>query len=158
MQDSQRPIEELDLSFMLRTVMAARGLTVQDMADMAGVSKSAMEKYLAGPSSPRAVAVASLSRALGLSADTLMFGEIDPNVELAYELAFRELASLVEDLKTDPALAPKFAALEPGNEAFAAFVRNVAFERAGMFKRRFNADRRSAHAATILPPETTVKR
>lgn len=150
MNDSQQPLEELDLSFVLRTVMAARGLNVQNMADMAGVSKSAMEKYLAGPSSPRAVAIASLAKGLGISADSLMFGEIDPHIERAYELAFREIATLIEDLKSDPVLGPRFAALAPGSEAFAAFVRNLAFERAGQFRRAFNAERRDAHFHRVV--------
>jgi transcriptional regulator with XRE-family HTH domain len=130
---------------MLRTIMAARGLSVGQMADLAGVSKSAMEKYLAGPSSPRATAIASLSRALGLSADTIMFGELDPHIELAYELVFRAFADLVRDLKTSPGLAQQFSDLEPRSEAFAAFLRDIAFERAGKFKRQFNADRRFEH-------------
>jgi transcriptional regulator with XRE-family HTH domain len=153
--DSQRPLEELDLSFILRTIMATRGLTVQNMADLAGVSKSAMEKYLAGPSSPRAVAIASLSKGLGLSADTLLFGVIDQHIELAYQIAFREMASLIEDLKTDPTISSQVSRLEPGSEAFSAFVRNLAFERAGQLKRQFNVDRRDRLVATILPPFTS---
>ena len=155
MSDSQQPLEELDLSFTLRTIMAARGLTVQNMADMAGVSKSAMEKYLAGPSSPRAVSIASLSKSLGLSADTLLFGEIDQHVERAYQIAFREIASLIEDLKADPILSPQFSRLELGSEAFSAFVRNLAFERAGQLRRQFNAERRDGLVASILPPFTS---
>lgn len=150
MNDSQQPLEELDLSFMLRSVMAVRGLTVQNMADMAGVSKSAMEKYLAGPSSPRAVAVASLARGLGISADTLMFGQIDRNVDLAYELAFREIAVLIEDLKSNPDVAPHFMGLEFASPAFAAFVRNLAFERAVHFRSVFQAERMDAHLTAML--------
>jgi hypothetical protein len=83
-----------------------------------------------------------------------MFGEMDNNVELAYQLAFRQIASLIEDLKGDPVLGPQFAESEPGSEAFAALVRNIAFERAGQFRRLFNADRRDLHLATILPPSS----
>lgn len=141
MSDSQHPISTLDLSFLLRTTMAARGLSVSEMAQMAGVSKSTMEKYLAGPSSPRATAIASLSKALGLSADTLMFGEIDANVELAYQLAFKAFADLLEDLKSDPDLSVEFASLDAGTKAFSDFVRDTAFGQAGLFKSQFNSDR-----------------
>lgn len=149
MEQRQQALETLDLSFMLRTIMAARGLTVSQLAEMAGVSKSAMEKYLSGPSSPRAVTIANLSRELKLSADLLMFGEIDPHVEIAYELAFKAFANLIDDLKNDQALAVEFAQLEPGSKAFADFVRDLAFVRAGLFKRSFNADRRDEHFRAV---------
>ncbi len=141
----QEPIQVLDMSFVLRTTMAARGLSVAEMAKLAGVSKSAMEKYLSGPSSPRAVAVASLSRALGLSADTIMFGELDGHAELAHQLAFQAFARLLKDLKSDADLSSAFANVSPGTDEFADFVRNVSFERAGQFKREFDGDRREAH-------------
>ena len=149
MGSDQPPIESLDLSSLLHTIMAARNLTVSDMARMSGVSKSSMEKYLAGPSSPRAISIASLSRALGLSADTILFGVLDSKVELAYELAFRAFASLIEDLKDEAKLGTEFNGLTAGTEAFSEFVRNAAFERARRFKREFNAERREAHMTVI---------
>lgn len=149
MLGDQQPIKTLDLSFLLRTIMAARDLTVNEMAKMAGVSKSAMEKYLAGPSSPRATVIASLSKALGLSADTIMFGALDPDLERAYQLAFQAFASLIEDLKLNEILAMSFGELTPGTEAFAEFVRNTAFDRAGSFKRAFNAKQRDGLFVSI---------
>ena len=59
MSGDQSAYETLDLSERLRTVMAQYKLSVSELAEHAGVSKSAMEKYLAGPSSPRATAIAS---------------------------------------------------------------------------------------------------
>lgn len=149
MIQEQQPLEALDLSYMLRSIMAVRGLTVAQLAEMAGVSKSAMEKYLAGPSSPRAVTIANLSRSLKLSADMLMFGEIDPHVEVAYQLAFKAFANLIEDLKSHESLAAEFSALDPGSKQFSDFVRDLAFERAGQFKRAFNADRRDEHFSIL---------
>ena len=145
MMPGQLPLETLNISHMLRSIMVVRGLTVSELADMAGVSKSAMEKYLAGPSSPRAVAIANLSLSLKLSADMLMFGELDPHVEVAYQLAFKAFAKLIEDLKSHEALAAEFATLDPKSKQFSDFVRDLAFERAGQFKRTFNADRRDEH-------------
>ena len=75
----------------------------------------------------------------------MLFGEIDPHIELAYELAFREMATLLKELKSDADLAPQFASLEVGSEEFADFVRNVAFDHAGRFRRAFNAGRRDKH-------------
>lgn len=149
MARDQQPVEKLDLSAMLHTILAARDLTVGELASIAGVSKSAMEKYLAGPSSPRAVAVANLATGLGLSADTILFGEIDPHVEEAYQLAFRAFAELVKDLKADGGLAAKFSANDSDSVAFGDFVRDVAFERAGQFKRALNAPRHGDDPSSV---------
>lgn len=82
-EDAQARITELDISERLRLMMRERKLTVAGMAQAAGVSKSAMEKYLAGPpgpSSPRATAVASVCQELSASANLLLF--TTPNDEL----------------------------------------------------------------------------
>ncbi len=141
MSTEQHALETLDLSFILRTTMAARGLTVSQLAGMAGVSQSAMEKYLAGPSSPRAVTIANLSWELKLSADLLMFGEIDPHVELAFQLAFKAFANLIEDLKRDPSLAYEFSRHDSDSKEFSEFARDLAFMRAADFRKSFSATR-----------------
>lgn len=141
MSDGQKPFETIDMSFILRTIMAARGLNVSEMAEMAGVSISAMEKYLKGPSSPRAVAVASLSRSLSISADTNMFGEINGQTELAYRHALQTLAGLIKDLKTNPELFKSFLTADAKSDEFSELVRNLAFEKAGSFRREFSQDR-----------------
>lgn len=82
------------------------------------------------------------------STDTNFFGS-------GYQTAFRDMTSLIEDLKTDPTTGSLFSRLKPGSEAFSAFVRNLAFERAGQLKRRFNAERREGLVATFLPPFTS---
>lgn len=74
-KSSQGPLHELDISVRLRALMREHGLTVSKLSEIAGVSKSAMEKYLAGPSSPRATAVASICKQLETSADWLLFGK-----------------------------------------------------------------------------------
>lgn len=135
-------METLDVSYMLRNIMAARNLTVSEMAAMAGVSKSAMEKYLAGPSSPRAVAIASLAKALDISADTILFGEIDANVELAFDHAFKAFVALLNDLKEDEQLLSKFMESEAGSADFSRFSHELAFERAKLFRKAFQANSR----------------
>ena len=112
-----------------------------------------MEKYRAGSRSRRAVATACHAKGLGLSADTLLFGEIDSHSDLACQRAFREIASLTEDLKIKSVIGPQFGHLKPESEAFSAFVRHVAFERAGQFKCCLNAKRRGDLLATMLPPD-----
>lgn len=68
----------IDLSDRLRQVMRECGMTVAELAEAAGVSKSAMEKYLAGPSSPRAQVIARLCLKTGVTADWLLLGHDDP--------------------------------------------------------------------------------
>lgn len=70
---------DLDISERLRALMRDHKLTVAEMAKVAGVSKSAMEKYLAGPSSPRAAAIVEICEKLATSADWLLLGQ--PNEE-----------------------------------------------------------------------------
>jgi transcriptional regulator with XRE-family HTH domain len=134
MSTEQEPIEKVDISFVLKTVMAANDLSVSEIAKLAGVSKSTMEKYLSGPSSPRAVALASLSNSLGIAVDTLLFGELDGQTEAAHQLAFRAFVKLLKDLKTEPDLRVQFSDLEAGTEEFEEFVRNTAFMCASKFK------------------------
>lgn len=141
MQDIKKPFETLDLSFTLRTTMVANNLSVSEMAEIAGVSKSAMEKYLAGPSSPKAVAIASISKALGISTDTLIFGELDGNIENAYQHAFRAFAELIKALKSDPEFSDLFAHFEYGSDEFSDFVRNVAFDHASKFKHSLRSEK-----------------
>ncbi|RBO54521.1 hypothetical protein DSD19_03825 [Rhodovulum sp. BSW8] len=142
MTAEQERYETIDISKTLRSIMAVRRLTVSDMARMAGVSKRAMDNYLAGPSKPRATAIASLAKALELSADTILFGELDVNGEAAYQAAFNTFVKLMRDLKSDPDLSKRFLDFEPGSEAFNDFVMSLAFERAGAFRRQFAATRR----------------
>lgn len=49
MVEKQATPIELDISHRLRLLMMNHRLTVGEMAEHARVSKSAMEKYLAGP-------------------------------------------------------------------------------------------------------------
>lgn len=150
MKSEQQPLEALDISHQLRTIMAARGLTVHDLATMAGVSKSTMEKYLAGPSSPRLVAVASISKALEISLDTIVFGEFDAHVELARQLAFKGFANMLNDLKENPELMERFLGAERHSDEFADFVRNLAYEKSGQFSRSFAAERRDTGFGPVL--------
>lgn len=140
----------MDLSFTLRTIMAARGLSVAEMADMAGVSKSAMEKYLKGPSSPRAIAIASLAKGLGMSADTIMFGELDATVELVYKLSFDAFADLIKDLKNASDLSARFRELAHGTDDFDRFIRDLAYERAVAFRSDYNIKRREKQMNIVM--------
>ena len=132
----------VDLSLVLRQFMVNRRMTIADMAAAAGVSKSAMEKYLAGPSSPRLVSIIALARALDTSLDRLVFGEIDPHEEAVYALSFQQLMALLQELKGGGDIARQFASLDPESKEFADFARNLAHERAVDTRRRFAADRR----------------
>lgn len=130
MAAKQVSFDELDLSAQLRLVMATERLNVTQMAAAAGVSKSAMEKYLAGPSSPRATAVASLCANLGLSIEWLLFGYSDNDRLRVRDFALNAIVGLLHDLKNDPALSAKFAALDGASKDFATFSLDVASGRA----------------------------
>jgi len=141
----QGALSEVDISTRLRQIMAVRRMSVSDLAIAAGVSKSAMEKYLAGPSSPRLVTLISLSKALKLSLDMLVYGEIDPHEELLYGIAFQQFTSVISDLKTDPSIARPFLELDAGSKAFSDFVRDLAYQRAVLTRATFAAERREEH-------------
>jgi transcriptional regulator with XRE-family HTH domain len=64
--------------------MLSHKMSVSELATIAGVSKSAMEKYLAGPSSPRAVALVNISNALKISLDWLIAGQTTHDVQVEY--------------------------------------------------------------------------
>jgi transcriptional regulator with XRE-family HTH domain len=130
MPSKQVAFDDLDLSDRLRLVMTVEKLTVSELAQAAGVSKSAMEKYLAGPSSPRATAIASLCANLGLSVEWLMFGYSDNDRLRIRDLAVGTLFQLLQDLKTKPELRSEFDRLEAGSRAFTTFALSVASERA----------------------------
>lgn len=72
---SQDKKSEIDVSVRLRELMREHKLSVSQIASIAGVSKSAMEKYLAGPSSPRATAMVAICEQLDTSADWLLLGK-----------------------------------------------------------------------------------
>lgn len=132
----------VDLSILLRQFMVSHRMSVADMAAAAGVSKSAMEKYLAGPSSPRLVSMISLARALDTTLDRLVFGEGDPHEELVYALSFQQLMALLQELKGGGDIARRFASLDLASKEFADFARTLAHERAVDARRCFAAERR----------------
>ncbi|MFC3059410.1 helix-turn-helix domain-containing protein [Paenirhodobacter populi] len=90
--------ETLDLSDRLRFLMVSYKLSVSEMADAAGVSKSAMEKYLAGPSSPRATSIVALCVNLGINAEWLLFGQADEDLTRVRDFALDAFMNLIEDL------------------------------------------------------------
>ncbi|MFC2967056.1 helix-turn-helix domain-containing protein [Acidimangrovimonas pyrenivorans] len=122
--------KELDISDRLRMLMTHEKMTVADVAAAAGVSKSAMEKYLAGPSSPRAIAIASLCTSLGVSVEWLLFGEGDDDRLKNRDLATRVVFQLLQDLKSPGPMRDQFEQSEPGSPEFNAFAFSLATERA----------------------------
>lgn len=141
MTRAQAAFETLDLSDRLRLLMASHKLTVGEMAEKAGVSKSAMEKYLAGPSSPRAASVASICAALNVDADWLLLGRESDLFNLQ-SIAFGEMLRLLEDLKRDKELSETYQRLELGSQEWRAFVLEVALERAVEVRNTFTKRRR----------------
>lgn len=146
MPRAQASFETLDLSDRLRLLMSAHKLTISEMAEKAGVSKSAMEKYLAGPSSPRATAIASICSALNVDADWLLLGR-ESDLFTLQSLAFGEIFTLLEDLKRDGKLSDEFHRLDLGSLAWREFARELGLARAVELRNTF--DKRRQHDAEI---------
>ena len=130
LSDEQTPLDAVDISHHLRMIMAQRKLTVTDMASLAGVSKSAMEKYLAGPSSPRATAIASLAQALGIKADFILFGEFDLDRNVILNEAQKAFFELIEALKVDASLYASFVGLDRSSKAWRDFIWGLSYQKA----------------------------
>jgi len=94
MQGDQAKTENLDISERLRFLMSQHKLTVAELASRAGVSKSAMEKYLAGPSSPRATTVVTICKQFGVTSDWLLF----PGMVQEYAAFRDEVSGVIIDL------------------------------------------------------------
>lgn len=139
----QASFESLDISRWLRLLMVNHRLGVKDLADMAGVSKSAMEKYLAGPSSPRATAIASLARRLNVPADFILFGELKIEEALLFEEAHLAMTRFLRDLFT----AEELSGLEVGSKDWMSKAEMLAFDRAWRFRSSFLRELESAKRA-----------
>ena len=144
MNGKQVTFEVLDLSAQLRMVMATERLTVSQLADAAGVSKSAMEKYLAGPSSPRATAIASLCANLGLNPEWLLFGYNENDWRRVRDFAFRAFVDLLHDMKADASLSAEFAALDASSKDFRTFAIDVSTMRAETLADKVRAARQAS--------------
>lgn len=130
MAGTQSAISELDVSQRLRHLMTEHKLNVSDMAQVAGVSKSAMEKYLAGPSSPRATAIASICFALNVNAHWLLFGKPEQELHMFRQAVSNSVGSLLNDLKQQDDLADKFSSLVQGSKDWRLFVWQLSDDRA----------------------------
>lgn len=146
MSSEQVVFRDLDISEQLRVVMAMENLTVAEMAAAAGVSKSAMEKYLAGPSSPRAAALASLCANLGLSMEWLLFGYSENDRTRVRDLSVRAFFQIMHDLKGLGPLSEKFNSLELGTREFNQFALSTAADRAEGLAEGLWAHRRKSMA------------
>lgn len=126
---AQDKITELDISERLRFLMREHKLSVSDIASVAGVSKSAMEKYLAGPSSPRATAIASICSELGANAHWLLFGTPDDDLRIIQSVVDDVLVDLLNELKQGGEVAEPFARNEFGTRDWRMFTWELADQR-----------------------------
>ena len=131
--------DTLDLSARLRFLMVSHKLSVSDMADAAGVSKSAMEKYLAGPSSPRATSLASLCVNLGVNAEWLIFGQADEDLLRVRDFSFNAFMSLIEDIGSMQTASDPFLNLSDHSQRVAAM--SLASDRAAALQEAIATDR-----------------
>lgn len=143
--------EQLDLSKRLRELMLHHGITVGGLAEIGGVSKSAMEKYLAGPSSPRAITIANICQALGVSPSWLLFGapETDEvNEAIAFMTAVREgMCALLAEIHDDEELRAKFTSKQDWN----MFMSNLPYRHAKLAYGNFSELKDSVGAGEALP-------
>lgn len=108
--------------------MLQHKLSVADLATCGGVSKSAVEKYLAGPSSPRATAIASICMELGANAHWLLFGEADNDLAIISNAVEGVVVALLNELRQDTELARKFEVNEFGSEEWRIFMAALRIE------------------------------
>lgn len=122
-------------------------MTIAQMAEKAGVSKTAFEKYLAGPSSPRGTAIAVLCKEFDLSADWLLFGKSDTVAadDLMLLMLFHSdtMWDLVRDLREDDELGELFVAGDPSDVDWPTYFSDLVRKRSVEFLKRFRAQRRT---------------
>jgi len=141
MSNTQPPLNLIDISARLRHLMDSNNLTIAELATKADVSKSAMEKYLAGPSSPRGTAIAAICTSFDVSADWLLFGK--PQDEFQTLLltlrseALHVIWALISELKQSPELSTTFSSLDYGSEEWRKFIRDLAYSRTMELLRNF---------------------
>lgn len=82
--DDLARIDPMSFADRLTTARKAHGLTQQGLADLAGIHMMQVHRYESGGSLPSLEVLKKLSLALRVSADQLLFGEmeLDPDTEL----------------------------------------------------------------------------
>ena len=116
--------------------MLQRKLTVAELANKVGVSKSAIEKYLAGPSSPRAATIVAICREFEVPADWLLFGYRQRLQHILLSSSFSAFQAVIHEMKQPGELSSRFSILEWGSPEWRNFVFHLADERAN----ELNAD------------------
>lgn len=144
MSGEQSISETLDISERLRVIMSSYKLSVADLAGHAGVSKSTMEKYLAGPSSPRATALASLCASLQVNAEWLIFGHADDDIRRIQQIGTHSITALLQEIKQPGPLKDEFEAHELGSSEWRLFSLNLGAERAHELASLVNDRRKKA--------------
>jgi transcriptional regulator with XRE-family HTH domain len=66
------------LKTQLQTLMAKQGITAAELARRAGVSKQVLSLWLGGSEPRRITQVQKVARVLGVSIETLCFGDAQP--------------------------------------------------------------------------------
>ena len=133
-------VEAIDLTVRLRYIMALFGLTVAELAEKAGVSKRAMENYLAAPSSPRATTIVQLCDELGISIEWLLCGYREVEPVQVRDTVSGGMFQLLRDVKADAQMAPAFAEGDPQSDAFRRFASDASFRYAGRVARALYGD------------------
>ncbi|WP_162497499.1 helix-turn-helix domain-containing protein [Roseovarius dicentrarchi] len=110
--------------------MRGHRLNVSEIAKLAGVSKSTMEKYLAGPSSPRATAVVSICQHLGANAHWLLFGMPDEGLRIVHSAVEDGFVDLLNELKQGGSILKPFTDKEFGTKDWRLFTWELADQRA----------------------------
>jgi len=124
-------------------------LTVTEMAEVAGVSKSAMEKYLAGPSSPRATAIASPCAGLGINSEWLIFGQADDDLRRIRDIGTHSIYALLQELKQAGSLAGSFQSLKLGSKEWRSFALKVGAKRAAELSKLVAENRKKERSMAV---------
>lgn len=93
------PIPYFLMDFPQRLVQRrkARSLTQQGLADLAGIHLTQIQRYEKGDAQPTLEMIRKLSKALAVSADTLLFDEDERGPDDALRLQFEALQQFDDD-------------------------------------------------------------
>ena len=71
----------MDIGFRLTLARKAKGLTISKLAEISGVSGTAITNYEGGYAHPRVDLLADLSKTLGISLNWLVYGDHPPKAD-----------------------------------------------------------------------------
>lgn len=121
--------DTIDLAPQLRELMQRHKLTVSQLAERVGVSKSAMEKSLAGPGSPRASTIRAMAAEFNVRADWRLFGYANLLPVILPGSPYGSFQALLQEMKQPGPVSEAFEGAEWGAREWRNSVSSLAQDR-----------------------------